>query len=166
MWRRWQHDKSYPRRDKGMKQSPADNKKMKPGNQDTVAAYKLLKMAVDTLLVKLSRKDRQANRAPAKERTTHVRGSEVNKFNVPLCSDEQRSAFISRASRSCWDNPNACLLLLRRAHSPCSDFEMIFDIMERSTGKGMIDSSIGTRAVDRRAWYHQIQCSLLCFISL
>lgn len=55
---------TYHRRDKGMTQSPADNKKMKPGNHDTVAAYTLLKTALDTLPVKLSIKERQANRAP------------------------------------------------------------------------------------------------------
>lgn len=57
---------TYPKRDKGIAQSPADNRKMKPGNHDTVAKYTLLKVAADTLLVRLSRKERQANRAPAK----------------------------------------------------------------------------------------------------
>lgn len=52
-----------------MTQSPADNRKMKPGYHATVAAYTLLKTALDTLLVKLSRKERQANRAPAKTHT-------------------------------------------------------------------------------------------------
>lgn len=31
-----------------------------------------------------------------------------------------------------------------RSHSPCSAFEMILDIMERNTGKGMIARSIGS----------------------
>lgn len=52
-----------------MTQSPADNRKMKPGYHATVAAYTLLKTALDTLVVKLSRKERQANRAPAKTHT-------------------------------------------------------------------------------------------------
>lgn len=48
-----------------MTQSPADIRKLKPGYQATVAAYTLLKMATDTLLVRFSKKERQANRAPA-----------------------------------------------------------------------------------------------------
>lgn len=48
-----------------MTQSPADIRKMKPGHQATVAAYTLLKTATDTLLVRFSKKERQANRAPA-----------------------------------------------------------------------------------------------------
>lgn len=33
------------------------------------------------------------------------------------------------------------------SHSPCSAFEMIFDIMERNTGKGITDRSIGSLTV-------------------
>lgn len=33
------------------------------------------------------------------------------------------------------------------SHSPCSAFEMTFDIMERNTGKGMTDRSIGSLTV-------------------
>lgn len=56
-----------------MAQSPADNRKMKPEYHVTVAAYTLLKTATDMLLVKLSRKERQANRAPAKTQNhTHT----------------------------------------------------------------------------------------------
>lgn len=57
-----------------MKQSPADNRKMKPGYHATVAAYTLLKTAIDALLVKLSKQERQANRAPAKAHT----GEKIN----------------------------------------------------------------------------------------
>lgn len=69
--------RSYPKKNKGTTQSPADNRKMKPGYHATVAAYTLLKTALDTLVVKLSRKDRQANRAPAK---THTQGTRKSSF--------------------------------------------------------------------------------------
>lgn len=52
-----------------MTQSPADNRKMKPGYHATVAAYTLLKTVIAMLLVKLSMNERQANRAPAKAKT-------------------------------------------------------------------------------------------------
>lgn len=48
-----------------MTHSPAAIRKMKPGYQATVAAYTLLKTATDTLLVRFSKKERQANKAPA-----------------------------------------------------------------------------------------------------
>lgn len=56
-----------------MAQSPADNRKMKPGYHANVAAYTLLKTAIDTLTIKLSTKERQANRAPAKTHTQERR---------------------------------------------------------------------------------------------
>lgn len=71
---------TYPRTNKGMAQSPADNRKMKPEYHVTVAAYTLLKTATDTLLVKLSRKERQANRAPAKTQTHTHTGGRKNYF--------------------------------------------------------------------------------------
>lgn len=58
-----------------MKQSPADSRKVEPGYHATVAAYTLLKVAIATLLVKLSMKERQANRAPVKH--THRGKDEV-----------------------------------------------------------------------------------------
>lgn len=52
-----------------MRQSVADNMKMKLGYHATVAEYMLLKTAIDTLVVKLSTNDRKAKRDPAKKNT-------------------------------------------------------------------------------------------------
>lgn len=57
---------THPRSAVGMAQSPAASKKTKPGYQDTVAAYKVLKSAADTLAVRPSAKESKANKAPAR----------------------------------------------------------------------------------------------------
>lgn len=72
---------TYPRTNRGMKQRPADIRKMKPGYQATVAAYTLLNTATDTLLVRFSKKERQAKSAPGgtgKRRSSWFQRAVVN----------------------------------------------------------------------------------------
>lgn len=76
---------TYPRTTRGTKQSPADRRKTKPGYHATVTAYTLLKTAFAILLVKLSMKERQANRAPA---NTHTHTKEKREKQYFYTSDE------------------------------------------------------------------------------
>lgn len=55
----------YHSRPKGTRHSPAPNRKLNPGYQATVAAYRLLNTAKATLELRLSRNATQANSAPA-----------------------------------------------------------------------------------------------------
>lgn len=53
-----------------MTQSPPDKRKTKPENHATVRAYTELKTVIAAMLVKVSVKERQANRAPAQNTDT------------------------------------------------------------------------------------------------
>lgn len=104
---------TYPRTNKGMAQSPADKRKTKPGNHATVAAYTLLKTAPATLVVKLSRKERQANRAPAKPHKGEKNCDKVTNNRTRL-----KSGWFQDSPLLYWDSFHFFFHLLVRISQP------------------------------------------------